>query len=198
MGKKRQFEEDKVLDQISEYFWEHGYAATKVDQIALLTGLTKTSLYNAFGNKEALFLKSLDFYLAKIFGDAVQQLNTDKCMSDNLEFLFNKFFIEVNTRQLSYGCLVINSILELASNNSNLYLETTKRYEAVRNVIHTFFEPYVKQKRLVSNMNADELTDLFSIFFQGLRVQARIPKSEEILQRSIKNFLDLVRTLEKP
>ena len=50
MGKQRQFDENKVLSLIAEHFWEHGYAATKVDQLAALTGVTKSSLYNAFGN----------------------------------------------------------------------------------------------------------------------------------------------------
>jgi len=197
MGNKRQFDEDQVLSKISEHFWEHGYAATKVDQLASLTGLTKTSLYNAFGNKEALFLKALNFYVAKSFGDIVQQLDTDQRLSDNLEFLLNKFFLEVTKRELSYGCLVVNSILEFAANESNLYLETTQQYQTVRNALYTFFDFYVKQDRLASDMSTDELTDLFSVFFQGLRVQARIAQSEEVLGRSIKVFLDLMRSLER-
>ncbi|MBR9729641.1 TetR/AcrR family transcriptional regulator [Shewanella intestini] len=197
MGKKRQFDEEQVLAIISEYFWEHGYSATKVDRLASITGLTKTSLYNAFGNKEALFIKSLDFYLVKEFRDIIQQLDTDKYMSENLELLFNKFFMDINAKKLSYGCLVINSILELASNEPNLYIETTKRYRVVRDTIYGFFGTYVKQNRLTSDMNTDEFTDLFSIFFQGLRVQARVVQSEEVLQRSIKNFLTLIRSIEK-
>lgn len=197
MGKRRQFKEDEVLAQISEYFWEHGYAATTVDKLASLTGLTKTSLYNAFGNKEALYLKSLDFYLARAFGDSVKQLDFDKRMSDNLEYLFNKFFIVVDAKELSYGCLVVNSLLEFASNDSSLYLAALQRFEIVRGEIHAFFERYVLQNRLTSNMTADELTDLFAIFYQGLRVQSRIADSEATLHRSIKTFLDLMRTLEK-
>jgi TetR/AcrR family transcriptional repressor of nem operon len=63
MAKKRQFDENQVMNQISQYFWDHGYSATKMDELSALTGLTKTSLYNAFGNKEALFSKYVDFYI---------------------------------------------------------------------------------------------------------------------------------------
>ena len=191
MGKQRQFDENKVLSLIAEHFWEHGYAATKVDQLAALTGLTKTSLYNAFGNKEALFLKTLNVYVAQSFSDLFQQLDTNKRMSDNLELLLTKFFVEVDSRELSYGCLVINSILEFAANEPNLYFESTERHRAVRNTLYSFFDLYVQQDRLTPDMSADDLTVLFSIFYQGLRVQARIAQSEEALQRAIKSFLYL-------
>ena len=46
MGKKRQFNEEEILDKLATHFWKHGYSATKVDQLSKITGLTKTTSEN--------------------------------------------------------------------------------------------------------------------------------------------------------
>ncbi|WP_299496690.1 TetR/AcrR family transcriptional regulator [uncultured Shewanella sp.] len=197
MGKQRQFNENNVLNQITECFWEHGYGATKVDKLAALTGLTKTSLYNAFGNKEAIFLKSLDYYLSNTYGDIIDQLDTRKSMTDNLDFLLKKIFLEIDIKQLNKGCMMTNSILELASNELILYAETTRRFQLIQNTIYAFFDEYVSNGRLATSMNTQEISEVFSVFFQGLRVKSRVEKSPEALYQPISSFIELMKSLEK-
>ena len=197
MGKKRQFDEGEVLTLITDHFWKHGYAATTVDQLAVITGLTKSSLYNAFGNKEALFSRVIGFYVERVFGPVIQQMNTDNSMSDNLEKLFGMYFSADQNQHLSCGCLLTNSLLELSGNEPKLYDETTERFDQVRNAVHQFFSVYEASGRLVPGCETGELTDLFMTFLQGLRVQARNPHPEGTLQRSIQLFLTLTKSLEK-
>ncbi len=56
-GRPRKFDEDITLDRIMLVFWQHGYAATSLDQIAEATGLNRPSLYAAFGSKKDMYLK---------------------------------------------------------------------------------------------------------------------------------------------
>jgi TetR/AcrR family transcriptional regulator, mexJK operon transcriptional repressor len=44
-----------VLDAARTLFLRHGYAGTTMDEIAALAGLTKRTVYNNFGDKDALF-----------------------------------------------------------------------------------------------------------------------------------------------
>jgi len=54
------FEEGKALDQALVAFWHSGYEGTSFADIEAATGLNKSSLYNAFGNKQSLYQKCLD------------------------------------------------------------------------------------------------------------------------------------------
>lgn len=45
-----------------EAFHDHGYAATSVEQLTAATGLRRSSLYGAFGDKHGLFLRAFDQY----------------------------------------------------------------------------------------------------------------------------------------
>jgi TetR/AcrR family transcriptional regulator, transcriptional repressor for nem operon len=62
MARPRTFDESDVVEAARNEFWNRGYAATSVDDLAAATGLGKGSLYGAFGDKHALFLRALDAY----------------------------------------------------------------------------------------------------------------------------------------
>lgn len=59
-GRPRSFDPDEVLDRARAVFWNLGYAATSLDDLAAATGLNRPSLYAAFGDKHALYLAALD------------------------------------------------------------------------------------------------------------------------------------------
>ena len=59
-GRPRSFDPDAVLDKARAVFWNLGYAATSLDDLAAATGLNRPSLYAAFGDKHALYLAALD------------------------------------------------------------------------------------------------------------------------------------------
>ena len=62
MARPREFNEDAALDAAMHCFWAKGYQATSVRDLEAETGLTTPSLYNAFGDKRALFRRALERY----------------------------------------------------------------------------------------------------------------------------------------
>lgn len=58
-GRPRKFDEAQVLERARDVFWNHGYAATSLDDLAAATGLNRPSLYAAFGDKHALYVRAL-------------------------------------------------------------------------------------------------------------------------------------------
>ena len=58
-GRPRSFDEDEVLEKARSVGWTLGYAAASLDDIAAATGLNRPSLYAAFGDKHALYMRAL-------------------------------------------------------------------------------------------------------------------------------------------
>ena len=75
MARPRNFDPDEVLGLAREVFWQKGFQGTSLDDITEATGLNKPSLYAAFGDKNALFLKVLDRYQAYIVENAERIIN---------------------------------------------------------------------------------------------------------------------------
>ncbi len=62
MAGVRQFDEDRMLDRALAVFWQHGYSNTTMQELASATGVQRGSLYNAYGDKETLFLRVFERY----------------------------------------------------------------------------------------------------------------------------------------
>lgn len=196
MAKKRQFDEDNVLNLVSNFFWNHGYSAAKMDQIAELTGLTKSSLYNAFGNKEALFIKSLEFYIQQQLAPFNNPIDKSHSLSDGIKQIFNFKFSKTNNPLLTQGCLLTNSVLELKSNDIKLHEYVIDKYEEVYTVMCNFFECFITSNKVINGVSKEELTDLYITFQQGLNVQSRNQRANETMHRAMNMFLRLIGTLE--
>lgn len=62
MARPREFNTDAALERAMQAFWAKGYKATSLDELCAATGLSRSSLYAAFGGKRALLHRSLDRY----------------------------------------------------------------------------------------------------------------------------------------
>src|ERR1041384_3262036 len=62
-GRPREFDTERALDEALALFWRRGYAGTSLPARTEAGGVTPTSLYAAFGNKEELFRRVVDRYL---------------------------------------------------------------------------------------------------------------------------------------
>jgi AcrR family transcriptional regulator len=62
IGRPRGFDADEALDQAVRIFWAQGYEGASLDDLTGAMGITRTSMYRAFGNKEDLFRQALRRY----------------------------------------------------------------------------------------------------------------------------------------
>lgn len=72
MAGTKQFDEEQVLERALECFWRHGYGATSMQDLALATGVLRGSLYHAYGDKRAIFLRVYARYRTR-FLDSVRE-----------------------------------------------------------------------------------------------------------------------------
>ena len=77
MGRPRTFDEQEILRLAREPFWDHGYAATSVEQLTEATGLQRSSLYGAFGDKHGLFIGAFGQYCEENMDEVRRELAGD-------------------------------------------------------------------------------------------------------------------------
>ena len=106
-GRPRKFDENEVLDRVIDVFWELGYDASDTKTLAKRTGLTKPSLYNAFGAKEDLFVAAVARYgqtRSKTSFDALANADTP---SDGIRRYFENLAQNVASPHHPSGCLIL-------------------------------------------------------------------------------------------
>ncbi|MCY0854211.1 TetR/AcrR family transcriptional regulator [Cupriavidus sp. D39] len=66
MSGKPQYDEGAVIDAALDAFWRHGYAATSINMLTEATGLSRSSLYQRFKDKDGLFQMALAAYTDRV------------------------------------------------------------------------------------------------------------------------------------
>src|ERR1700742_4512892 len=112
MARPREFDETAVLDKAMQFFWERGYEATSVRDLAGTMGITGASLYNSFGDKRSLDRQALDFSVENSFADRVRR--SDGLPPRRAIGAFLEEIIERSCDARRRGPMLVNSAHELA------------------------------------------------------------------------------------
>ncbi|MGW9025382.1 TetR/AcrR family transcriptional regulator [Streptomyces sp. NPDC055722] len=92
MAGRRQFDEQHTLGRILDVFWHQGYGATSMQDLATATGVQRGSLYNAYQDKESLFLRVFEDYADAFIADAstaLDQPDVRRALEDFFDFTIN-------------------------------------------------------------------------------------------------------------
>jgi TetR/AcrR family transcriptional regulator, transcriptional repressor for nem operon len=107
MPRPRSFDTDAIIDQLCDYFWEHGYSAASLDDLAKQVGVKRGSLFNAFGSKEVLFYEAFERYSQNCRGVFDTPHQGMKAIKD-----YFRNAIEIATNQgMGRGCFFINLLM---------------------------------------------------------------------------------------
>jgi AcrR family transcriptional regulator len=116
-GRQREFDEQVALDAAMEVFWSNGYSATSLSDLTDAMGINKPSLYAAFGNKEALFIRALDHYVSKHGSPHIRHLHTpDSSLHSRLSAYLKSIARMVCDPSLPGGCFVAETTSESGGN----------------------------------------------------------------------------------
>jgi TetR/AcrR family transcriptional repressor of nem operon len=133
MARPRSFDEAAVLRAARDQFWETGYAGTKVDDIAAATGLGKGSLYGAFGDKRALYLRVYDRYCTEAADGARHQLEgPDDTAYRRLRDHVLAIAESVAADHTHRGCLIAKSAAECAEHDEAVAARTRQVFRELQ------------------------------------------------------------------
>jgi AcrR family transcriptional regulator len=154
-------------------FWERGYEAAGVDDLANAMGISMSTFYSTFGDKETLFLSALNKYEVEKRGYAGEILDRPQSAFLAFQELFEEAAHQLTREDQPRGCM-----LTLALHNCSPELETLRgQLNTRRNGTIDAFELRLKAAQ-VSLEIAPE-TDIRGLAWflantlQGMSIQAR-------------------------
>jgi AcrR family transcriptional regulator len=112
MSRKPQYDEAAVIDAAVDVFWRHGYSAASINELIAATGLSRSSLYQRFRDKDGLFREALSSYTDRVLR-RMNAIQADTARG-RLDAMLRQFLPkEVRTKRPS-GCLLARCCAEMA------------------------------------------------------------------------------------
>jgi len=120
MARPAKFDRDEALETAMHEIWRHGFEAASVKALSERLGITRSSFYNAFGSREALFFEVLARYAEGSPDRAIETLGREVRLKPYLTGLFRAACRLRADDPDKRGCLIVNSISELCPDHDDL------------------------------------------------------------------------------
>ncbi|MFE3217831.1 TetR/AcrR family transcriptional regulator [Streptomyces antimycoticus] len=118
IGRPRGFDADEALERAMRVFWEQGYEGASLTDLTSAMGITRTSMYAAFGNKEDLFRRALERYTEGPASYAARALREPTARQVATAFLDGS--VQATTRpDCPAGCLGVQGSLAAGAPGRN-------------------------------------------------------------------------------
>jgi TetR/AcrR family transcriptional regulator, transcriptional repressor for nem operon len=192
MARPREFNETAAVQSAMNCFWQRGYEATSMRDLAASMGMSAPSLYNAFGDKQRLFARALERYLDCNARGRVRRLESSLPPKEAI----SRFFAEIidhsiNDRERK-GCFLVNSALEVAPHHKELGAVIAKQFGE----IEAFFKRCILRAQADGStpgvVDANNTARLLLGVILGIRVLARSFPNRTLLEGMMKPALALL------
>ena len=181
MGRHREFDEAEVVEKAMQAFWKDGWRDATPQRLVEATGLSRSSLYTAFGSKKGLFLAALDLYVAQQRSYLTQML-ADGTVREGLERMYTLMVDMMRPGGGGMTCLVASSLLEIPAEDNETIARVALGQAEMTEVFEARFQRAIDEGELDETRTAGELAQFIATVNNGVQMAARAQASADQLR----------------
>jgi AcrR family transcriptional regulator len=189
MAGVRQFDESETLDKAMALFWKKGFEETTMQELAAATGVQRGSLYNAYGDKDTIFLRMFELYHQRFLQQARGALSKAKLRAA-LESFFDYVIKSMTTGVPTRGCLSTKTALGGAVIDQPIREALKNMLDELQTVLSERFSQAENETNL--RVSPDQAAQLLVTFTRGLVVIERVYEDEKRLQSTAQMLITLL------
>ena len=188
MGRPRAFDPDRALAAALDLFWRKGFEGTSLSDLTGAMGISRPSLYGAFGNKERLFRLVLDRYQAtcmSFFEEALRQPTARRMV----ERLLYGFADAQTDRVHPPGCLGTSGALACSEAADPIRTELIAHRATQEVALRQRLQRAVAEHDLPAATDVADLAGYVMTLVQGMSVQSASGADREMLYGIVRTAL---------
>jgi len=178
IGRPREFDVEEVVGRAMEVFQTNGYEGTSLVDLLEGTGLSRGSLYKAFGDKKTLFLAALDRYTAENSGNLKRNLEA----GHPYEAIQAALFAIAKASSFTSGergCLVVGSAAEMAGKDPDIKGRLKQTFSRMQGLLKAAIVRGQKQGAINSEQSPDALARYLLCLIEGLGILGKTGRAEK-------------------
>lgn len=189
MAGVRQFDEQQALEKALELFWQKGYANTTMQELAEATGVLRGSLYNAYRDKETLFLKVFELYRERYVGKMRDALDRPG-LRESLQAFFGFVIASMTTGTPSRGCLSTKTALGAEALDDPIHEVLKDLLNAIEAALYQRLSRAGKDENLA--LPPRQAARMIVAMTRGLVVIERVYRDEKRMRATADSLMDIL------
>jgi TetR/AcrR family transcriptional regulator, transcriptional repressor for nem operon len=181
----RQFDEQEVIAIALDVFWRKGLHDATMQDLAAATGVQRGSLYNAYGDKEAIFLRAFDQYAGQFLETAGNALAQGDAAA-RLQNFFDVIIVNMTSGSPPRGCLTTRTALDAAISSTAV----RQRVQGLLSRLEQLISKAIGSAPNRLAIDANRLARVVVTFTRGLAVMERAGYGRKQLKEAAATFVD--------
>lgn len=193
MARAKEFDEKTVLDKAVTLFWHKGYNGTSAQDLVEGLGISRSSMYDTFGDKRTLFIKALKLYEEKNTRDLISMADQSADPRETIRQILENLVKEDLNDQLAKGCFMVNTAIELAPHDKEVADIVNSN---MADVVDAFYRTICKGQesgQLSPEIDAKAIARFLYNNVTGIRVSSRSGKDKKAMDDIIKVILSVLQ-----
>jgi TetR/AcrR family transcriptional repressor of nem operon len=194
VGRPREFDEDQVLDAAMDIFWLQGYESTSMKDLLAATGLHKGSLYQAFGDKHNLFIRSLRRYMDRFRQDLAVEMEAADSGLEELRAVMNiSIGMGCHGADGNAGCLALNTLADKGTEDPDILATLQEGYGMRMQMITGAVARAQTESSLRGDWAPERIAAMINVMSAGMVTAVRGPIDKETAHALVDDFLDTIK-----
>ena len=193
IGRPKEFDTEKAMNAAMQQFWRDGYEATSLQDLLKAMGLSKSSLYQTFGNKHALFLNCLDNYQRTMSQEMSSKLDASESGMQFIQDFLNEVIEEASANTEIKGCMLVNTMNELSQQDQKVADKALFGISSFAKVFARAIERCKQEGDIKPESDTETLVNYLITNVSGLRTMVKggvdekaLESVSEMIQKSLK------------
>jgi AcrR family transcriptional regulator len=192
-GRPRQYEPARALEAARDVFWAKGFNGTSLEDLETSTGMNRSSLYSAFGDKRTLYLRVLDGYRKMGREAMAEALSQDAPLAEALRRMYARAIdIYLGGERSALGCFIIGTAATEAANDPKIRASYAQGLHELDDQLEMRLRYAIENKELPPGADARVLARIACGVMNALALRARAGDSRTELKAISEGAISLI------
>lgn len=193
MARTKEFDETEILDKAIDLFWFKGYNGASIQDVVDSLGLSRSSIYDTFGDKHKLYISALEQYRKQSAGALINMAKQSSHPLQTIEQLFEMLTNESVNTVCHKGCFMTNSTIELAPHDPEIQKIVKDNMQDIEDAFYLLVKKGQDLGEINQQSDAKALARFLFNTISGLRVAAKSGADKAVYQDIIGVTLAVIR-----
>jgi AcrR family transcriptional regulator len=190
-GRPKAFNENEALTSAMNYFWEHGYDNTSLDNLLNVMGIKKSSFYSTFKSKEKIFSRCLALYRHNMLL-RLKTLKRELGAKETLLMLTKMTIQELQDTGKVKGCLVVNSGQECYNKHTHLSEQISLEFNFFQNIFLQFVDEAKSIGEIKNSKTSKVIANRYMNTLNGLIVSIQAGINQEQIDDIVESLNEIL------
>lgn len=173
VGRPREFDTTVATDHAMQLFWSQGYEATSLQDLVEQMDLSKSSFYQTFGSKQALFERCLARYQELIVAEMRQGLRGAPSGLAFISAALRQVADETSGPLSRRGCLLMNTAAEFAQRDPAIARSVSSGTRALCRVFREAVDNAQRDGELAAALDPEIAAHFLVTTMSGLKTMVK-------------------------